>query len=36
MVPGASVVLVWVVADEYQQVVVRCPYDLVTDQRSGG
>ncbi len=35
-VPGASVVIVWVIAERYSQVAIRYLYDISTGQRFGG
>jgi len=36
MVPGAGVVIVWVVVDRHAQLAIRYLYDVVTGQRFGG
>lgn len=35
-VPRASVVIVWVIAEQYSQVAIRYLYDISTGQRFGG
>jgi hypothetical protein len=36
MIPGAGVVVVWVIAGNYSQLAIRYLYDLSTGQRFGG
>lgn len=36
MVPGAGVVVVWVIAERYSQLAIRYLYDISTGQRFGG
>ena len=36
LVPGAGVVVVWVIAETYSEVAIRYLYDISTGQRFGG